>query len=70
MNSQLGRTRGRLLVVAILCSLIAVGCTDPGCIRNSECGDGFECREALCVRESTGEPAHVGFGDDADASTE
>ena len=70
MNLQLERTNGQLLFVAIACVLVAAGCTDPGCIRNSECGDGFECRQALCVRETTGEPAPVGFGDDTDASTE
>ena len=29
--------------------IAAAGCTDPGCIRNSECGPRYYCREAMCV---------------------
>jgi hypothetical protein len=30
-----------------------VSCADPGCIRNSECGPSYRCREARCVPANT-----------------
>ena len=32
----------------------STACVDPGCIRNSECGSGFECKSARCVRNDPG----------------
>jgi hypothetical protein len=32
-----------------LIALSVAGCTDAGCVRNSECGAGFECQETVCV---------------------
>jgi Cys-rich repeat protein len=32
----------------------STGCVDPGCIRNSECGSGFECKNARCIRDDPG----------------
>ena len=37
---------GLALAVA---TIAAAGCTDPGCIRNSECGPRYYCRDAVCV---------------------
>jgi hypothetical protein len=38
-------------------------CTDPGCIRNSECGTGYVCLAQACVVETDGGP--TGSEDDA-----
>jgi hypothetical protein len=38
------------LTLFVLTSLVASSaCVDPGCIRNSECGTGFDCKNARCV---------------------
>jgi len=36
-------------IVGVLASL-AHGCTDPGCIRNSECQTNYRCLEQICTR--------------------
>jgi hypothetical protein len=33
-----------------VCFGFAAACTDPGCIRNSECQTNYRCLEASCVR--------------------
>ena len=47
--------RNILIAMAIAASLAAsTACVDPGCIRNSECGTGFECKNARCIRDDPG----------------
>jgi hypothetical protein len=41
---------------------LAAACTDPGCIRSSECGEGAECKASACVSTR---PADAGAADDA-----
>lgn len=53
---------------ALACAIGIVACTDPGCIRNSECGDGFVCKTAQCVVESVDDAKRIGV-DEEDAST-
>jgi hypothetical protein len=38
-----------------LLALVAHGCTDAGCVRNSECDEGFECQAAVCVLKTDGQ---------------
>lgn len=50
-----------LRVLWIVClSIVGYGCTDPGCIRNSECGPAYRCREARCVPANTETGGHAG----------
>jgi hypothetical protein len=46
------RLAAALAVIAGI-SALAAACTDPGCIRNSECQIDFRCIEHVCVRAST-----------------
>ena len=47
--------RNILIAVAVATWLAAsTACVDPGCIRNSECGTGFYCMSARCIRASDG----------------
>jgi hypothetical protein len=43
-------------------------CQDPGCIRNSECDDGYQCKASLCVpnpaSDNADDSAGSGFGAD------
>jgi hypothetical protein len=40
-----------LIAVAVAtCLAASTACVDPGCIRNSECGAGFYCMSARCIR--------------------
>jgi hypothetical protein len=62
--------RARLFIaisMAVMAAGLLLACTDPGCIRNSECGNGFECRASQCVAQSTDAAARA--GDDLDGST-
>jgi len=34
--------------------LALAGCQDPGCIRNSECKSGFECKASKCTAPDAG----------------
>jgi hypothetical protein len=45
---------GAVRCCAIACVLASLshGCTDPGCIRNSECQANARCIEAVCVRSN------------------
>jgi hypothetical protein len=48
------------LTLVVLTALVACSaCVDPGCIRNSECGVGFDCKAARCVATTD---AGVGTG--------
>jgi hypothetical protein len=43
------------IAMAVATWLIAsTACVDPGCIRNSECPTGFECKNARCLRNDPG----------------
>lgn len=48
------------VAVGLVLSFVLSACTDPGCIRHSECGHGYVCKRATCVVEprdgSTSEP--------------
>ncbi|HKP56421.1 MAG TPA: hypothetical protein VJV78_06870 [Polyangiales bacterium] len=33
----------------IAAAALLAACTDPGCIRNSECGSGYVCLQHACV---------------------
>jgi hypothetical protein len=61
-------TRSSLVhaALALCCALAAISCSDPGCIRNSECGDGYECRRSKCVSTS---PSDGGADAGKDAET-
>jgi hypothetical protein len=52
------------MLIGAACWLVA--CTDPGCIRNSECGTGYVCLGQACVVETDGGPS----GSEDDAGTE
>jgi hypothetical protein len=58
--------RFRIVVAVALVLSFALGaCTDPGCIRHSECGHGYVCTRAMCVVEPRdGSPAEPEFPDD------
>jgi hypothetical protein len=65
-----------ICIVALLNGLLA--CTDPGCIRNSECGTAYRCRQARCVLAnladsglasgSAGNGSNLGSGDNGGSS--
>lgn len=38
---------------ALACLAQTQGCTDPGCIRNSECETGFSCLDQVCTKPSS-----------------
>jgi hypothetical protein len=38
-------------ILGVLAGL-AHGCTDPGCIRNSECQTNYRCLEQVCTRSA------------------
>jgi len=61
------QARTRIVAAAGLVLSIALGaCTDPGCIRHSECGHGYVCTRAMCVVEPSdgGSSAEPEFPDD------
>ncbi|HEY2734539.1 MAG TPA: hypothetical protein VGI70_11175 [Polyangiales bacterium] len=47
----------RVIIAIAVLLVLAWGCVDPGCIRNSECGVGYNCQKARCVVISSG--SHV-----------
>lgn len=52
---QLWIARAALVLAApgiVLAALTAHGCTDAGCVRNSECDAGLECQATLCVAKT------------------
>jgi hypothetical protein len=51
----------RCCALACVLASLTHACTDPGCIRNSECQANFRCIEAACVRP--GSDAGVVRGD-------
>jgi hypothetical protein len=54
---QLWFRHSRWALAACGVALLALplhGCTDAGCVRNSECGAGFECQAAVCVIKADG----------------
>jgi hypothetical protein len=40
----------KLFLVAGVVTWAAAGCLDPGCMRNSECTNGLECRANKCQK--------------------
>ena len=57
------------LWLAAAAAVASAHCTDPGCIRNSECGPRFQCIEAACVLRPV-DAGTPGPGLDDDAGSE
>ena len=56
--------RRSVLVLVLAGEAALAGCTDPGCIRNSECGPRYQCIEAACVLRPLDGGAAGGSPDD------
>jgi hypothetical protein len=44
------QTRWFGMSVCLLMVWFTAGCTAPGCIRNTDCSDGYECKATRCAR--------------------
>jgi hypothetical protein len=51
VSTRSGARLASALGLALGMALVLGSCTDPGCIRHSECGHGYMCLRAMCVVE-------------------